>query len=116
MCVERVLIRFQNEVPCVYHVCQGKVPGQCNSKHASCCFAPGSASDTASVAVFVWCFKKVAQELKLPAGLDDVSVYIVGTVCNRCGAWFVMPFQFLLSNKIVSQIVRRIFSVLYLKL
>uniref|UniRef100_A0A0A9DU31 Uncharacterized protein n=1 Tax=Arundo donax TaxID=35708 RepID=A0A0A9DU31_ARUDO len=53
----------QNELPCRHHVCRGKTLDQCNSKHAPCCFIPGSASEL--LLLFVWCFKKVAEEHKL---------------------------------------------------
>jgi hypothetical protein len=40
--------------------------------------------------LFVWCFRKVAEEHKLLPGLDDLSVYsIVGTGWHWCGMRFV---------------------------
>jgi hypothetical protein len=72
-----VVIMSQRELPCVFHVVPGNALDWCNCERAWCCVC---LVEHQSPAVFFvclvgWCFKEVADELKLPPGLDDVFVY-----------------------------------------
>ena len=72
------MIMSQSELPCVFHVCQATAWIGVTVNELAVVCVPGSASEPCCVVLFVWfgwCFKKVADELKLPPGSDDVFVY-----------------------------------------